>query len=119
MLSQTSFLARSLLPHGRSGTVVTIPEAVRTDLGGLEPTDDVDLGYLQETGELVVFFDGVPESFGGAEFRDRSVLAHGEAGIAIGIPADVRRDLGGFGTVDGVDLDYRDDDQELGVRFRD
>lgn len=46
----------------------------------------------------------------------RSVLAHGDDGAVVGIPAEVRRDLG-VDVGDNVDLDYDRDAETLTIHF--
>jgi len=53
MLSQASFLARKVLPHGESGAVVGIPADVRRD-ADIEPGDPVDIEYNKENGTMTV-----------------------------------------------------------------
>jgi hypothetical protein len=56
-----------------------------------------------------------------ADYIHRSVLPHGQTGAAVGIPADVRRDLDLEPGEDGdkVDLRYRREDGVLEIHFPD
>lgn len=56
MLQQTSYLCRSVLPHGETGAAVGIPADVRRDveLEAGEGGDVVDLEYNREEGTLTV-----------------------------------------------------------------
>lgn len=120
MLSQTSYLARSLLQHGSNGSAVGIPADVVRDLGGVARGDDVDLGYRRDTEELEIYFSDQDRVDGEdlVLFRERAVLPHGEDGLVVRVPADVRRDLGGTAAIDSVDLEYRSEGAALVVRFR-
>ena len=51
-----------------------------------------------------------------ASFLCRSVLPHGQDGATVGIPAEVRRDLG-IDVGDNVDLDYDRDAETLTIHF--
>lgn len=51
MLQKTSWLCRSLLPHGDGGVCVTVPASVVEDCD-LDTGDSVDLEYDRRDGEL-------------------------------------------------------------------
>jgi len=55
-LQHKRYLNRSVLPHGSTGSALTIPAEVRDDLD-LAPGDAVDLEYDREKGTLTVHLE--------------------------------------------------------------